>query len=298
MRLNIVGPFRVNAPFATEIAFAKGLRARGHDVIEFDPNVDHPDLLDRTADFTLVFKTALDHNRHLVSMPNVVLYQPDDLRFPHIRAMVSEMRRYSDHLITFRELTEQSDRDVLYFLAEQGFSSLSHLPVTADPDIYYPEDIERDIQFCFVGSLGDPACHWQRHRMVELLRSRGHQVMFGQTNDVNEIRRIYCRSRVVINHASDSQLPFGLGFGYQCRHFEVAMTRSVLLSNDVLHDTDPPLIQNFCRFSNEEEFLDRAERLLDYVYADDAAAALYNEVMSEHSPYVRAGQLVSILESL
>lgn len=297
MKINVVGPFQVNAPFATEIAFSKGLRQIGHEVVEFDPNVDSPDVMDRQADFTLVFKNALQHNDRLLGLKNVVLYQPDDLRFPHIQAMVSEMRRYSDHLITFRKIPE-AEIDVRYFLRQIGFKSTSPLAVTADPDIYYPEEVEKDVDFCFVGSMGDMRCHWQRHSMVEMLRIKGYKVLYGQTQDLDEIRRAYNRSKVVINHASDNQLPFGLGYGYQCRHFEVGLTRGCLLSNQVLDD-DPQFIENFVRFGGDQEFRELADMLIaDDEWRDIMSSKLYDEVMERHSPAVRARQLVEILERL
>lgn len=292
MKLNLIGPFKVNAPFATEIAFAKGLRANGHTVVEFDPNLDDPAAIDRDADFTVVFKTALRHNDHLLGLRNVVLYQPDDLRFSHIREMVLMMRRYSEHLIVFRDYGEGFPPET------NEFNTVSVLPVTADPDLYYHEPFtERDIDFCFIGSLGSSA-HWQRLRMRAILESLGHRVVFGSTNDVSVIRRMYGRSKIVVNHASDEDLPFGSGYGYQCRHFEVGMTRSCLLSNFVLDDV-PKLIDGYVPFRDEAQFIDRAQHLLeDGLLREHYSSALYSDVITRHSPSVRAGQLVRILEIL
>lgn len=292
MKINVIGPFTVNAPFATEIAFSKGLRANGHQVVEYDPNVDSVDVLERDADFTLVFKTALDHNDILLEMPNVVLYQPDDVRFPHIQQMLVQMRRYSEHLLVFRKIGTIPEQ--LHWL---DFKTIHTLPVTSDPDIYYPVECEKDIDFCFIGSLGSYSAHWQRHEMIDVLKAEGHNVIWGSTQDVSVIRQMYNRAKVVLNHASDESLPFGQGYGYQCRHFEAGMTRSCLLSNRELEEDI--LIRSFVRFIDKADLISLAKELMDSEATRKMMAnLLYDEVMEKHHPVVRAKELTDILESL
>jgi len=290
MKINIIGPFTVNAPFASEIAFSKGLRAIGHQVVEYDPNIDSVDLLARDADFTLVFKTALDHNDILLEMPNVILYQPDDVRFPHIQQMLVQMRQYSEHLLLFRKIDTIPEQ-----LGRLAFKTIHTLLMTADPDIYYPVECEKDIDFCFIGSLGSHA-HWQRHEMIEALQAEGHNVVWGSTQDISVIRQMYNRAKVVLNHASDESLPVGQGYGYQCRHFEAGMTRSCLLSNMELEEDT---LKSFVRFVDKADLISLARELMDSEATRKMMAnLLYDEVMEKHHPVVRAKELTNILESL
>jgi hypothetical protein len=305
VRLNVVGPCIVNAPFATELAFVFGLQQLGYQVTTFDPNVESPDVLDRDADFTIVFKTALQHNAVLKTLSHpVVLYQPDDIRFPHIKQMIREMREYSEHLITFRHISRTDDPDEWALIDDLGFKTREHLMVTAHPDVYHPpyEEVVKDIDFCFIGSIGDHSCHWQRLHMVNLLRSAGWRVLCGQTQDIDLILSSMARSRVVLNHASGTDIPFGVGQGYQCRHFEVGYTGAALLSNRI-HGEGPANhgmrgIENFVRFDGDESLLQRAAELIHGSTWRDLGERLRREVRDNNSPFVRACQLTSILERI
>lgn len=300
MKLNVVGPHRANWPFATEIAFISGLESLGHIVYAFDPNVETVDVLARDADVTLVFKNSLSYDRDVFELgPKIVLYQPDDLRFPHIRHMVSEMRQYTEHLITFRDYS--ADGPVKLFIDSLNLKTVNVLPVTAHPLVYRSTGEPKDADFCFVGSIGDSEAHRHRHTMVELLRNEGFSVIFGQTRDINQILSAISRSRVVLNHASDNGLPFGYGYGYQCRHFEVGFAGGCLLSNTVIdNDSTNPLLSSFFTFDGTDSFVRQAHMLMDM---DDAQRAkcggmLFDEVMTYHSPAVRANQLINILERI
>jgi hypothetical protein len=104
MNLNLIGPFCVNNPFGTEIAFAKGLKRMGHGVNTVDPNVESQfEAIDRDADATVVFKSCVGHEDRLLTglRGPVVIYQPDDARFPHIKKMMLDMRRWSDLFLSF-----------------------------------------------------------------------------------------------------------------------------------------------------------------------------------------------------
>lgn len=241
--LNLVGPFLVNAPFGTEIAFAKGLRRIGHEVIEVDPNVDlEMRGLRNDADATVVFKSCVGAERFLKSLRHpIVVYQPDDARFPHIRQMILGMREYADLFLSFDDHGAEVARSMGYRAAET-------LLLTADDELYCPSPvpIERDIDVSFIGSMGDPVAHASRRRMCEIVvreaKRNGWKCVFTggiYPGDVHkdgmgaDIVEIYRRSKVVLNHATDVGQPFGAGYGLQCRHFEVAMTKTCLLTNHV-----------------------------------------------------------------
>jgi len=233
VRLNLVGPFVVNAPFGTEIAFAKGLRRAGHIVFEIDPNIlGDSDRLDPDADATVVFKSCVGREAEIIGglKHPVVTYQPDDARFAHIREMMLMMRRYSDLFLSFDDYGADLAKTMGYRAAET-------LLLTADDELYCPspEPVERDIDISFIGSLGDPVAHASRRRMLEVAKEladqNGWKTAFGTTQDMLTILAVYRRSKVVLNHATDVGQPFGSGFGLQCRHFEVSMTRTCLLSN-------------------------------------------------------------------
>lgn len=297
MRVNLVGPFVANHPFGTEIAFRKGFQALGHETFVSDPNVvGDLDGLEEDVNLTLVFKSCLGQEGALrrIRGPKV-LYQPDDTAFPHIREMVASMRRYCDHFLAFDERGAEYGRRV-------GFRNSGWLALTADPDIYYPEDTEHSepIDISFIGSLGDPVAHASRRRMVgmaqELAQTYGWRTCFREgIRDVNAIRNIYSRSRLVLNHATDVGQAFGGGYGLQCRHFEVGLCRTPLLTN-LLMSGDVGMWPHYC-FSDERTFVDILRRCLEAPpeELEDVGTRAYNEILRDHTPARRVLELLEMM---
>jgi len=305
MKLNLIGPFIVNRPFGTEIAFAKGLRQIGVEVVEVDPNIDsglegaHGD-----ADATVVFKSCVGNEERLRKIRHpIVVYQPDDARFPHIREMMLEMRKYADLFLSF-------DRHSTGIAKTMGYRAAEELLLTADPDLYSPspEPIERDIDISFIGSLGDPVAHASRRRMIEIARAVGEKngwnTVFGQSQDIPYVVDVYRRSKIVLNHATDVGQPFGMGFGLQCRHFEVGMTGTCLLSNST-----PPssLDEMICpTYSDEYDLAEKIEMIMTKTYSHNGEDELplwsvYGKglraiICQKHMPHHRAAQLIDFIE--
>ena len=302
MKLNLIGPFLVNHPFGTEIAFAKGLQQIGHTVVEVDPNVDRNLTgLEVDADATVVFKSCCGAEPALGRMPPkmpIVVYQPDDLRFAHIREMMLQMRQFSKLFLSFDDHGANIARIM-------GYKAAETLLLTADPDLYSPDDsVEKDIDVSFVGSLGDSIAHGSRRRMIEIVsreaEKRGWKTWFGEAYFDGRTPQtpveIYRRSKVVLNHATDVGQPFGWGHGIQCRHFEVGMTRSCLLSNYVYKwkgdaRYEPP----FNSFRGESSLTESIEFLLGGYYKTSAKYA-YDRINEYHLPIHRAKQLVDFIE--
>jgi len=291
MLVNLVGPFVVNDPFGTEIAFSKGLKALGVRVNEVDPNLPGQ-RFEFDADFTVVFKTAMRYNDRLLEMKGpVVVYQPDDLHYPHIRQMMLEMKSYSKHALVFQRYGVDECKSL-------GFETASTLGLTADPYLYRPLRCKKDIDLCFVGSLGDPYAHASRRRMIQVLLSNGFNVQFTSTNDVHVVNEIYNRSKVVLNHAADVGYGFGLGRGYQCRHFEVGFSATCLLSNK-LRDQEEFTIGSHFLYGDEKELCEFAKDLVGNPGLTDLyGQMLFEEMMEFHHPVVRAKQLIDILGTL
>lgn len=297
----MVGAFIRNARFGTEVAFAKGLRRIGHVVNEIDPS--YPDQhVDPYADATVIFKWV-DPGPLLREIDECrgakVLYQPDDARFPHIREMVARMREHCDLFLSFDENSADVARLLRYKAAET-------LLLTADDELYSPspEPIERDIDVSFVGSLTQGSNHTSRMRMCKVVREEsikhGWQAWFGEAyfrpGEVTPVD-IYRRSKVVLNHATDLGQMFGTGFGLQCRHFEVGMTRTALLSNAPVggdYATFPGGM-SFPTFNDEWSLISQLEWMLGENRWKQYADVLYEDVMSEHLPQHRALQLVDFI---
>lgn len=291
----MVGPFQVNAPFGTEIAFAKGLRRIGHEVIEVDPNIDQEMIgLRNDVDATVVFKSCVGAERFLASLRHpIVVYQPDDARFPHIREMMLMMRRHADLFLSF-------DEHGAKVALTMGYRAAETLLLTADDELYCPSPtpIERDIDVSFIGSIGDPVAHASRRRMCEVVFEeagrRGWKTAFGATRDVPTIVDTYRRSKVVLNHATDVGQGFGWGYGIQCRHFEVGMTRTALLSN-YSYDEEPvsPLCSLFC---DEQTLIERLTQYIEGGRDYEARGSItYDQIMKHHMPEDRAVQLVDFI---
>jgi hypothetical protein len=300
MRLNLVGPFIVNAPFGTEIAFAKGLRQLGHAVVEVDPNVDGEMRgLETYADATVVFKSCVGSEKYLHSLRGpVVVYQPDDARFSHIREMMLMMRQHSDLFLSFDEYGSEVAKTM-------GYRASETLLLTADPDLYCPspEPIERDIDVCFIGSMGDPVAHSSRNKMCQIVKAEadrcGWKFLYGQTRneDIAKVVDAYRRSKVVINHATDVGQPFGYGYGLQCRHFEVGMTKTAFLTNTVYDRDRVREYGEWNSFDSEDDLLKQLHLMLPQQnLLEEMAQRGYDCIMKKHLPKHRAAELVDFIE--
>jgi hypothetical protein len=294
VRLNLIGPFVVNAPFGTEIAFSKGLKQLGHEVNEVDPNVTT--YTPEDADVTIVFKTCVGNEGVMLSYLKhpVITYQPDDARFPHIREMMMRMRGYSDLFLSFDEYGSTVARSMGYRAAEE-------LLLTADPELYSPSplEIERDIDVSFIGSWADPAAHASRRKMIQIVQAeadrRGWKTHWEMSQDIPHVVDVYRRSKVVLNHATDVGQPFGAGCGLQCRHFEVGMTKTCILSNWMYTQKD----LYFPQYNDEAKLLWQLDRLLCGDPAHGWAAEgtwLYSQIQQRHMPLNRAEQLIDFIE--
>lgn len=298
LKINMFGPFVVNFPFGTEIAFKKGFERLGHDVRAIDPNLKREEnpSFHEDPDFTLVFKDAFEYNRVIkdeIRGPKI-LYQPDDQRFTHIRMMMRKMREICNYVLTF-------DNDgAKRAITEFGYDSTSSMLVTADNDLYHPESyLVKDIDVSFIASFGDPVAHASRRKAVEILQKAGIEVIAGTTNDTNQIRSIYNRSKIVVNHATDVGQRFGYGYGFQCRHFEVGFTKTCFLSNFIIDESSQMGPKFFWRYSREEDLLKKVEFLLSSEVARTSQAELfYQELTQYHLPEHRAKQIISFVETL
>lgn len=297
MNLNMVGPFVVNHPYGTEIAFAKGLRRIGCSVNEIDPNLrDSWDRLDRFADATIVFKSCLGDEAMLQGLEGpVILYQPDDARFPHIRDMIRRMRPYASIFLSFTDHGSNFARSI-------GFQHAQTMLLTADDELYSPSDVpvERDIDVSFIGSLGDPIAHSSRRTMLqivsELARQKGWNIFYRSTMVIPEILDVYRRSKVVLNHATDVGQPFGYGFGLQCRHFEVGMTNTCLLTNSLMDD-DADFNLTPPTFHDAESLRKNLTMLVESPKVAEAIAwQTYTDIRDFHMPQHRAAELVKLIK--
>lgn len=290
MRLNIVGAFIRNFPFGTEIAFKKGFdRLGGHDVTIIDPSC--PDQKwDHGADATVVFKSVegdqLDELRKCEGKK--IVYQPDDLRFPHIQQMMRGMSQECDYAFTF-------DDDGAELALTYGFKGAMKLLLTADDELYHPIfGMKKDIDFSFIGSMTSGASHASRRRMVDVLSKNGMNVwVMSDFYDIPTIVNIYNRSKVVLNHATDVGQEFGTGYGYQCRHYEAGFTGACTLSNTVLNEEGLPGVMEF---SGEGSLIRLARKLLDdKMLRDVAGTELYNALSARHKPEYRAQEMIDFI---
>jgi hypothetical protein len=298
MRLNLVGPFKVNAPFGTEIAFSKGLRQLlpGLVVTEVDPNLG-PMQLDWDATATIVFKSCCGREDELRQLTGpVIVYQPDDARFPHIMGMMLMMRKYSELFLSF-------DRHGTKIAKNMGYSVAEELLLTADPELYSaePAAIQRDIDISFIGSLGDNIAHASRRKMCRIVESeaaqRGWKFVYAQCQDIPTVTDIYRRSKIVLNHATDVGQKFGFGFGLQCRHFEVGMTRTCLLSNRRLGFKEDELeTMPFITFDDEYSLISQIKYLLETGDWEKHGQHLYEHIVEHHMPIHRAGQMINFVQ--
>jgi len=293
MKLNLIGAYTVNAPFGTEIAFAKGLRAIGCETVDIDCNIDTTlSAMDLNADVTVVFKSCVGNEEHLRRFKGpIVVYQADDARFSHIREMMLMMRQYGDLFLSFDDYGCKVAETMRYHACET-------LMVTADPELYCPspEPTERDIDVSFIGSLGNPTSHASRHRMLEIVHNeankRGWSTAFGSTQDLPKIIDVYRRSKIVLNHATDVGQPFGMGYGLQCRHFEVALTNTALLSNAQF---DKTINVPCATFTDEQSLIHGIENLLENDHYISVAKSMGEWVRNGNMPEDRARQMVDFI---
>ena len=132
MKIQMIGAFIRNAPYGTEIAFKKGFdRIGGHEVNVIDPSQPNQKW-ELNPDATLVFK-YIEQPAQMEMLGNVsghkIVYQPDDLRFPHIKQMMTEMRQHCDNALTF-------DDDGAELALSYGYKAAQKFLLTADNDLY------------------------------------------------------------------------------------------------------------------------------------------------------------------
>ena len=301
MKINMIGSFIRNHPFGTEIAFAKGLVDIGVDVGMWDPSRKGANYWHSSPDAVIMFKDHGDDAREAVKICKAqgaiaIEYQPDDIRAPGIRDMMGELSGLFEYVFTF----DASGAKIAE--SECGFKKARKLLVTADPELYHPIDgVEKDIDFCFIGSLSNPQMHKSRNRMVCLLSATGHNV-FAQGNfDPVQINVLYNRSKIVLNHATDVGQDFGWGYGYQCRHFEAGFAGSCLYTNSFLDDeSDGP--RQFCTFNSEEDLITGLDVLLEGWYDGPMyrlqSEQFLQELMEGHTPVHRAHEIVRFIEEV
>jgi spore maturation protein CgeB len=294
MRINLVGSFIRNAPFGTEIAFLKGLqRIGGHQISIIDPSYEDQKW-DHGADVTLIFKHLSSYLDDLKKCGGKkVVYQPDDIRFSFIRQLMVEMRQYCDYALAFDTEAARVSKD------ELGYLDAERLLVTADDELYRPiPDIDKDLDFVFIGSLSNPTAHRSRNKMIQVLGENGFKVAYASDlYDTNKIVEYYNRAKVVLNHATDIDQSFGSGYGYQCRHFEAGFTKSCLLSNLVIGGDNT--LRWFAMYRNERELISYARFLL---YSEpnrqDLAERFYVELQANHKPEHRAIQMLDFFKRI
>lgn len=296
MRINLVGAFIRNWPFGTEIAFQRGFEELGgHEITTIDTSyLDQQ--WDYEADVTVVFKwlegNYWDDLKRCSGLK--IVYQPDDLRFGHIQDMMRKMREYCDYALTFDADAAQALREGKY-----GFfyKNSQKLLVTADPGLYKNLHLERSFDIGFIGSLSGGGNHASREKMCRIL-SREFGNGFYAVSGVNNAAAIcerYNRTKLIVNHATDVGQEFGTGYGYQCRHFEVGLTGTALLSNVVLNDD--ALKQPFT-FCDEDSLIKKARGLINYKNWVSAGQALEDEIHRAHMPVHRAIEMVEFFKKI
>lgn len=293
MRINLVGAFIRNAPFGTEIAFKKGFLRLGEHLVNCIDDSQPGQVWDYEADVTVVFKWMQDYWKDLeMCKGKKIVYQPDDLRFPHIKQMMQAMRKYCDFAFTF-------DDDGAKLALDYGYRKAERLLLTADDELYRPlPGIEKDIDVSFVGSLTGGQNHRSRMKMCQIVGSMpGVKTKFvSDLYDIEELNRIYNRSKIVLNHATDVGQPFGHGYGYQCRHFEAGFTRACILSNKVDNEQE---LKCIATFRDEKSLVQSVHDLLEMADVREGLAQhLYEELMACHKPEHRAVQMIEFIGRL
>ena len=290
MRVNLVGALVRNAPFATEIAFKKGLERIGHIVTSVDTSQKNQ-VWDYDADATIVFK-HLEREECYEDLKRCsgkkIVYQPDDLRFVLIKKMMMDMRTYCDYAFTF-------DDSGARLAIEYGYKDARRLLLTADDDLYKTiPGMRKDIDVSFIANLSNGPNHASRRRMVQVVKDAGFNILAGSCFDIKKVVEIYNRSKITLNHATDVGQIFGTGYGYQCRHFEAGLTKTCVLSNEVLNEN---VLGGFLVFNSEESLIERIEFLLsEESYRNSYAQRLYDELHESHLPQHRAAEMIKIIE--
>lgn len=293
MRWNIVGAFKRNAPFGTEIAFQKGLERVGETITILDPS--YPDMkLDNNPDVTLIFKWLDEgvYREKIKTLPGLkIVYQVDDLRFSHIKDMMKSMLDICDYALTF-------DDDGATLALQYGYKKAQKLLLTADNQLYKRMSIkDKDIDVSFVGSLSHGYNHRSRMKMLDIVSKLGIRLFVAnELFDIGKICEVYNRSHIVLNHATDVGQKFGHGYGYQCRHFEAGFTGACVLSNIIDNDNT---IKSIVTFDSELTLINKIKMLLNDVNETKRIGnKLRHELYGSHLPEYRAAELINFVKGL
>lgn len=189
----------------------------GHEVadIDFVRDKDKMDeLLKQDADLLISYKGSGINPRwiEMVKCPTVLWYPDDVLAAQHAQVDLRAFGYAYDYIYYF-------DEAGLNALKSLGIRNPVFLPLAADPEVFKPQEIEKEYDVSFVGNV-----YPNRRAMLDRLRKRFN--VYETKAYMEEMANIFNRSRIVLN--------LGIGkTGYPLRVFETLACGSFLLTNEI-----------------------------------------------------------------
>lgn len=289
MKLNLIsGGWIRNSPWGTEHAFEKGLLRLNHQVnrVMKGGSTSFPD-----ADVNVIFKhveTDFDRDELFHSSLPCIIYQPDDMRFPHIHEEMKSMVDLCVAAVIF-------EPDGVKTALEMGFPYATRIMLPVDDEIWRPLPVPKVLDACFIANFSNEPCHESRRWARDIINEMGLRSIVMSSFDIPQIVHLYNSSKIVIHHATDVGQGFGFGYGYQSRHFEAGFTGACVLSNAVVNELNIPVMY---LYNSPETFRDKIHDILRNEYWRQSGFRLLATMNNFHKSEHRAQELIDFIECL
>lgn len=182
-----------------------------------------------------------------------------------------------------------AQRDGCEQLSRAGIPRVRWLPLAADPEVHCKWEIEKSLDFCFVGNLVGVGV---RGELIALLKSLFSKHFVGQRY-FEEMAQTYCSSRMVFNR--------GIRDDVNMRVFEALACGSLLVTNDLKENGQAELFQDgmhLATYQCAEELVDKMRFYLRHeAIRERIAAAGREQVLDQHTYRHRMQEILRVVSS-
>lgn len=248
-KIHLIMPYYSTKPYGQEsrlVAFLKSKEGQKlnlkYDISDLRLNPNKLDNFQNKYDATIVFKGEMLDYRHFKLMTGVkVLYFPDDIIVhKHYNEMVKKIGSYYDIVYTFdkkaiSEFYALNCRDVRYW------------PSCTGSDLFYDQNLERDIDICFIGSMNK-----DRKKMLKKVEKTfpDKNLFFKEGIKGEEYAKHMNRSKIVLNLAQ------GIS-GVSQRVFEASACGAFVLTNNISEEEKLYIDTEIDYFNNIDDLISK-----------------------------------------
>lgn len=217
---------------------------------------------------TIVFKGEMLTPDQVQNLDGVkVLYFPDDiLVYPAYAEMIERLGPYYDIVYTF-------DKHAISKFNELGCNNVKWMPIWTGDDLFYDQQLKRDIDICFIGSMNK-----ERKKMLDHVRRSfsDKNIVFSDNIRGKEYAEHLNRSKIVLNLAQGAT-------GTSQRVLEASACGALVLTNNIPEDERLYLSHEVCYWDTLEQLVCKITQYLANPHIRERLAGNgYKKTMSQH----------------